>query len=97
MVIEWMKIKVAAELRESFIQEDAAIWTPALARCDGFLSKEVWLDRQFPDQVIIIIHWQTREQWHKIPEDYLAVTTREFKQRFPYPNEIIEAREYEVD
>ena len=96
MVIEWLKIKVDPELREEFIQKDAIVWTLALAKCDGFLGKEVWIDRQSPDQVIFIIRWQTREQWHGISEDYLAATSEEFNQQFPYPNEIIEALEYEV-
>jgi uncharacterized protein (TIGR03792 family) len=96
MVIEWLKIQVAPELREEFIQKDAIVWTPALAKWAGFLGKEVWLDRQFPDQVNLVIHWQTKEQWQAIPEDYLATITREFDQHFPYPNEIIEAQEYQV-
>jgi len=96
MVIEWLKIKVAPELREEFIQKDAIVWTPALAKWDGFLGKEVWLDRTFPDQLIFIIHWQTKEQWQAIPKDYLDATTIEFNQQFPYPSEIIEAQEYQV-
>jgi uncharacterized protein (TIGR03792 family) len=96
MVIEWLKIKVAAELRQDFIAKDAAIWTPVLARCSGFLGKEVWIDRQFPDQVIFVIRWQTKEQWQAIPPDYLATTELLFNQQFPYPNTIIEAQEFQV-
>jgi uncharacterized protein (TIGR03792 family) len=96
MVVEWLKIKVEAEHRLTFIEVDAAIWTPALAACDGFLRKEVWLDAQYPDQVILITHWQTKEQWYSISRDYLAAVESEFKQKFPYSNKIIESLDYEV-
>lgn len=96
MVIEWLKIQVAPELREEFIQKDAIVWTPALAKWAGFLGKEVWIDRQYPDQVNFVIHWQTKAQWQAIPKDYLEAITMEFNQQFPYPNEIIESQEYQV-
>lgn len=96
MVVEWLKIKVEAEHRLLFIEVDAAIWTPALAACDGFLHKEVWLDAQYPDQVIFIIHWQTKEQWHAIPADYLTAVELEFQQKFPYPSKILESLDYQL-
>lgn len=96
MVIEWLKIKVAAELRQDFITKDAAIWTPALAKCSGFLGKEVWIDRPFLDQVILVIRWQTKEHWQAISPDYLAATELLFNQQFPHPNKIIETQEFQV-
>lgn len=94
MVVEWLKVKVEAEHRLTYIEVDEAIWTPALAACDGFLDKEVWLDAQYPDQVIMIIHWQTKEQWHSIDPGYLNQVEQKFQQTFAQPNEIIETRDY---
>ena len=54
MVIEFLKFKVTPELREKFIQKDAEIWTAALARYPGFLSKEVWIDPNTPAEVVMV-------------------------------------------
>ena len=59
MVIEWLKIKVASELREKFIAKDAEIWTARLSGYPGFLSKEVWINPEAPTEVVLIIRWET--------------------------------------
>lgn len=96
MVIEWLKIKVASELREKFIAKDAQVWTAMLSGYPGFLSKEVWINPEIPTEVVLIIHWQTLEQWKSIPADILVETDQLFTQEFGEPQEIIEAAQYQV-
>ncbi|MEQ9369760.1 MAG: TIGR03792 family protein [Coleofasciculus chthonoplastes F3-SA18-01] len=74
MVIEYLKIRVSPELRETFIQKDAEIWTSMLARCPGFISKEVWIEPETPTEVILIIRWTSREQWKAVPQEQLEGT-----------------------
>lgn len=96
MVIEWLKIRVASELREKFIAKDAQIWTAMLSGYPGFLSKEVWINPEAPTEVVLIIRWETLEQWKAVPADKLAETERLFTQEFGEPQEIIEAAQYQV-
>lgn len=96
MVIEWLKIKVAPELREKFIAKDAEIWTAKLSSYPGFLSKEVWINPEIPTEVVLIIHWQTLEQWKSIPVNILIETDKLFTKEFGEPQEIIEAAQYQV-
>ncbi|PZV11502.1 MAG: TIGR03792 family protein [Leptolyngbya sp.] len=97
MVIEWLKVQVAEELREVFIQKDEEIWTAALAKHSGFLGKEVWINPQDPQEVTLVIHWETREAWKAIPQDYLDATEKQFNQAFEQNTyKIIEAAEYSV-
>ncbi|MGC1395345.1 MAG: TIGR03792 family protein [Coleofasciculaceae cyanobacterium] len=96
MVIEWLKIKVASELREKFIAKDAQVWTAMLSGYPGFLSKEVWINPEIPTEVVLIIHWQTLEQWKSIPADKLVETDQLFTKEFGEPQEIIEAAQYQV-
>lgn len=95
MVIEWLKIKVASELREKFIAKDAQIWTAMLSGYPGFLSKEVWINPETPTEVVLIIRWQTLEQWKSIPADKLVETDKLFTKEFGEPQEIIEAAQYQ--
>lgn len=96
MVIEWLKIRVASELREKFIAKDAQVWTAMLSGYPGFLSKEVWINPETPTEVVLIIRWQTLEQWKAVPADILVETDQLFTKEFGEPQEIIEAAQYQV-
>ncbi len=96
MVIELLKVKVAPEHREQFIQKDAEIWTQALAHYPGFLGKEVWLNPKEPTLVILVIRWATREQWKSIPFEQLQEIEQRFSQQMGNTYKLIESSEYQV-
>lgn len=97
MIIEWLKIKVAPDLREKYIQEDEKIWTTALTNYPGFLGKEVWIDPAKPSEVVLVIHWADREAWKAVPASELEATEQRFAQVMGNGTyEMIEAGEYQV-
>lgn len=85
-----------SEHRETFIRLDSDIWTAALSQYPGFMGKEVWISPDLSDQVVSVIHWQTREQWKAIPEADLAEIDRRFKAALQVSYRLINAREYQV-
>jgi uncharacterized protein (TIGR03792 family) len=96
MVVEWLKINVSPELREQYIQKDAEIWTTALARCPGFLGKEVWINPNEPSEIIMIIRWASREHWKAIPTDYLERTEQQLQQSMGDTYQLTGEAEYQV-
>ncbi|HEY9637394.1 MAG TPA: TIGR03792 family protein [Coleofasciculaceae cyanobacterium] len=96
MVIEWLKFRVSAELREKFIQKDAQIWTAMLAKYPGFLGKEVWINPETPSEVILVIHWASKDAWAGVPADQLEKTEQQFNQEFGDQHQIIQTGEYQV-
>ncbi len=96
MVIELLKLKVAPEHREQFIEKDTEIWTQVLALYPGFLGKEVWLDPNEPTQVILVIRWATREQWKSIPFEQLQAIEQRFTEQMGNTYKLIESSEYQV-
>lgn len=97
MVVEWLKVHVAEELREIFIQKDEAIWTATLAKYPGFLGKQVWINAQKPEEVILIIHWAHLEAWKSIPPDVLEATEKRFSEQMGSGTyKIVEAAEHQV-
>ena len=78
MVIEWLKFDVDPKVREKFIQQDEKIWTASLSTYPGFLGKEVWIEPNAPDKVVLTIRWQTREQWKSIPIEDLVKIEQKF-------------------
>ncbi|MBZ8180787.1 TIGR03792 family protein [Oscillatoria salina] len=97
MVIEWLRIKVAPEAREKYIQKDAEIWTPMLTRYPGFLGKEVWLNPEKADEVVLIIRWRTRQEWSSVPIEDITETEKQFDEAMgDTSHQIVESLEYQV-
>ncbi|MBD2294353.1 TIGR03792 family protein [Anabaena sphaerica FACHB-251] len=96
MIIEFLKFKMPAELRETFIQKDEEIWTTVLSKYPGFLGKEVWISPDDLTEVVIVVHWQNREQWKAISETELEAIAQKFDQYLGFSYEMSEASEYQV-
>lgn len=99
MIIEWLKFTVNSRSREQFIQKDEEIWTPSLSQYPGFLGKEVWIEPDAPDQVILIVRWQTRKQWKSIPTKDLIEIEKRFSATMNKMNinyKITESKEFQV-
>lgn len=97
MVIEWLKFNVAPQEREKFIQTDNEIWTVTLAQFPGFLGKEVWIAPNKPQELILVIHWETRQQWKAVPQSVLETTEQQFARAMKADSyEMIETGEYQV-
>lgn len=78
--VEWLKFQVPAQQQARFIEQDAAIWTPVLASQQGFQSKEIWTNPAAPNELIIITHWASFDQWQAVPKEVLERTTQRFHQ-----------------
>ena len=76
-VIELLRTRVPVEKQEEFLARDAAVWTPALANHDGFISKECWISLDEPDLVTMVIHWNSLAQWQSFPADLLTELDRQ--------------------
>ena len=97
MVIELLKFRVSPQSRDIFIQLDNKIWTKTLAQFPGFMGKEVWISPNIPDEITLIIRWETREKWKAIPLSVLAASDEEFAQEMQdHPYTMIEAEEYQI-
>lgn len=97
MVVEWLKVQVAEELREAFIQKDEAIWTAALAKYPGFLGKQVWINPHKPEEVILVIHWANLEAWKSIPAEVVEATEKQFSEQMGADTyKLVEGAEYHV-
>jgi len=78
--VEWLKFQVLAQQQARFIEQDAAIWTPIQMSYSGFQSKEIWTNLDSPNELVIITHWASFDQWKAIPKEVLDRTTQSFNQ-----------------
>jgi uncharacterized protein (TIGR03792 family) len=97
MVIEWLKFKVSEENREIFVQKDQEIWTSMLNKYAGFLGKEVWLNPEIPEELVIIVYWENRELWKTIAQKEIDQTDQKFALAMSgIGYELMESLEYQV-
>jgi uncharacterized protein (TIGR03792 family) len=96
MVVEWQRVRVRPELLERYLEADEAVWTAGLRREEGFLGKEVWLDRERSGEAVLVIRWRSERHWKGIPEERLEDLERQFRERMPEGHERIEMRAFEV-
>ena len=68
-VIELLRVTCVPGKRAEWLVRDAEVWTPALAAHDGYISKEVWPSIDHPDEVVIIVRWESLAQWKSFPDE----------------------------
>ncbi len=76
MVVERLTFTVDPADREAWMAADAASWSPFLAKQDGFISKQLWVQRERPHEIQAVIFWETEEQWKAIPRAQLEATDK---------------------
>lgn len=96
MIVEWLRLKVAPEYREKFVQIDDEVWTAFLRRYPGFLRKEVWISPDDFSEVMIAIYWATVQQQQAIPKADLDAAERKFLTRLEVPFQLLEIKLYQV-
>jgi uncharacterized protein (TIGR03792 family) len=78
LIIEYLNFDVPLAAQPAFIAQDAAIWTPALARSPGFLGKEVWRQADELTRITLVIRWRARADWDAVDRGLLARTQAAF-------------------
>ena len=96
MVIELLKFKIDPKQREKYIQRDAEIWTAALVNYPGFLGKELWINPNDPAELVMVIRWETREQWKSILQEEINAIEKRFDKDLGFSYEMVESSEYQV-
>ncbi|MEO1428301.1 MAG: TIGR03792 family protein [Cyanobacteria bacterium J06632_19] len=96
MVIELLKFKISPKDREKYIQRDAEIWTAALADYPGFLGKELWINPNNPEELVMVIRWETRQQWKSILQEEIDAIAEKFDKDLEFTYEMVESSEYQV-
>jgi uncharacterized protein (TIGR03792 family) len=76
--VEYLVFTMKPELVDQFIELDRAIWTKELATCEGFVSKEVWVNKKKPGEITTILYWNSLEQWKAIDHQWLAEVDKRF-------------------
>jgi uncharacterized protein (TIGR03792 family) len=94
-VVEWIQYQVPPSAQADFIEQDERIWTAFLATVPGFISKEVLVSAKQLNEILILVHWVSREAWYGIERSQLERVQAQFVQQVgaDYPHVV---QEYQV-
>jgi uncharacterized protein (TIGR03792 family) len=95
-VVEWLQFQVPTAVQAKFIQSDRAIWTTFLSQQQGFLRKEVLTNFAKPEELTLLIHWQTLADWQQIPQPQLDKVQTQFIKALGADYPVLESRAYQV-
>ena len=76
-VVELLRLEVPREQRPLWLAAEARTWQPWLERQDGFLGRDLYWD-PLHEEGVLLIRWQSREQWKSITTDAVEQVQRRF-------------------
>lgn len=68
MVIEFLTFKVELADQEEFLVVEEQTWSRYLEKRPGFLKKEIWKNREDPEEIHSVIWWTDQETWFTIAQ-----------------------------
>ncbi len=72
MIIEFLTFTIDPAERAEWLPVEEQTWSRFLERQNGFISKQLWVERDRPNEVHAVITWESESAWHSIPDDELA-------------------------
>lgn len=69
--VEEMIVLVDPDYVQRWIEADLDIWTHELITCAGFESKEIWLSRDRPGEITVIIYWSDFDAWKNLDQNWV--------------------------
>ena len=63
VAIEEIRVMVKPECIDKWVELDTRIWTSRLKVSEGFLGKEIWISRDVPGEITVIIYWEDYDIW----------------------------------
>ncbi len=76
--VEELLFRVKPEFVEEFIRIDHEVWTLALSKYPGFVSKEIWVNDDNKGEITTVLYWESMSHWKSISHKELEETQRCF-------------------
>ena len=78
MVIEELRLKVSADVKEVWLNAEKEIWEPWLSSKDGFLGRQLFWDKE-KEEALILVNWESKKLWKSIPMSEVNVVQQKFE------------------
>ena len=78
MVIEELRLKVPADVKEAWLNAEKEISEPWLSSQDGFLGRQLFWDKE-KEEALILVNWKSKKLWKSIPMSEVNVVQQKFE------------------
>ena len=78
MVIEELRLKVPADIKDVWLNAEKEIWEPWLSSQDGFLGRQLFWDKK-KEEALILVNWKSKKLWKSIPMSEVNVVQQKFE------------------
>ena len=78
MVIEELRLKVPADVKEVWLNAENEIWESWLTSQDGFLGRQLFWDKE-KEEALILINWKSKKLWKSIPMSEVNLVQQKFE------------------
>ena len=78
MVIEELRLKVPADVKDAWLNAEKEIWEPWLSSQDGFLGRQLFWDKK-NEEALILVTWKSKKLWKSIPMSEVNIIQRKFE------------------
>ena len=78
MVIEELRLKVPAALKEAWLNAEKEIWDPWLSSKDGFLGRQLFWNKE-KEEALILVNWKSKKLWKSIPMSEVNIVQQKFE------------------
>lgn len=79
VVVEHLRLKVAADARQAWIGAEQGSWEPWLAQQKGFIDRQLLWDPA-TEEGTLLIRWADRDHWKAIPDAEVQAVQERFEQ-----------------
>ena len=78
MIIEELRLKVPADLKEAWLDAEKKIWEPWLSSQNGFLGRQLFWDKE-REEALILVSWESKKLWKSIPLSEVNIIQEQFE------------------
>ena len=78
MVIEELRLKVSADVKEVWLNAEKEIWDPWLSSKDGFLGRQLFWNKE-KEEALILVNWESKKLWKSIPMSEVNIVQERFE------------------
>ena len=63
IAVEEIRVMVSPDWVDRWVELDDEVWTSRLKVSEGFLGKEIWISRDVPGEINVVIYWADYDIW----------------------------------
>lgn len=95
--VEQLLYRINPACLDLFLTADHEIFTLRELDGYGYAGKEIFSYIHHPDQLIVMVYFETKAGWNRIPLDFLVLAERDFQARMGSGNAVLEQFLHEQD